>query len=106
MAWVTRDWNGVNYNKLAVIPHKTDMNCFRLVKIRQPVTCSTCGKKLPKKCYVYGSDWTRLCLKCGEAFSHQAIKEFENVIDFIKTNLDYLEDNRDKLNAENIVACL
>lgn len=105
MAWVDRIWNGKD-TKLIIKPHQTDMNCFRVVKIRKPVTCCECKKKIPKKSYAYGSDWTRICLKCGEAFSKRAIGDFETIITYIKQNLNRLEKNRDKWNAENIVASL
>jgi len=105
MSWVIKDWNGTK-SKLVVIPQKTDMNCFRVIKIRQPVTCCECGKKLPQKSWAYGSDWTRICLACGEKFSKTAIGNFKQIIKNIQKNLKKLEKNRDKWNAENLIASL
>lgn len=102
MAWVTKGWG----RELELIPHKTDLNCFRVIKIRQPVTCMGCGRKIPKRSYAYGSDWTRLCLRCGDKFSHKAIKKFEEVIDHIKCGQQDLIINKDKWESENALALL
>ncbi len=102
MAWITNSWR----TPLAVIPHQTDLNCFRIVKSRQIHNCSVCKKKIPSRSYIYGSDCIRVCLKCGEKFSYEAIKEFENVIKHIKDNQKYLKKNKDKFEAENSLALL
>ena len=102
MAWVNKPY----CSPLELIPHKTDLNCFRVVKTRQPTRCVECKKKLPKRSYVYGSDWTRLCLECGDKFSYKGIKGFEEVIDYIKANQKRLKENLDKWKAENSLALL
>ena len=82
------------------------MNCFRVIKIRQPVTCCECGKKLPKKSYAYGSDWTRICLKCGEEFNNEALKGYAEISKYIKLNQKRLKKNKDKWEVENSLALL
>ena len=103
MAWVTNGWGG---QELQIIPHKTDMGCFKVVKIRKPLHCSVCNKKLPTGSYVYGSDWIRLCLSCGEKFSNQGINKFKEIIKYIKDNQKLLEKNREKWESENALALL
>ena len=102
MAWVKNEWGG----KLSIEPHKTDMSCFKVVKIRQPVTCCNCRKKIPSKSYAYGTYWTRLCLKCGEEFSDVGIKAFENIIEYIKLNQQRHQKNKNKWESENTIALL
>jgi hypothetical protein len=103
MAWVKSGWGG---NGVFIEPHQTDLNCFRAIKTRQDTSCSNCGKKLPSRSWVYGSDWTRLCLNCGEKFLDTGIKEFKLIIDMININKKELKKNKDKWTAENTLALL
>jgi len=102
MAWVKSSWRG----GVRLKPQQTDLNCFKVVKIRQPLECSNCKKKIPAKSYCYGSDWVRLCLDCGDKFSYEAIEGFQGIIDNIKLNQDHFKKNKDKWNAENSLALL
>ena len=107
MAWVS---NGYNYKKrkmeMSIIPYKTDMDIFQVVKTRQPQTCMECRKKIPSKSYVYGSGWTRLCLSSGSKFSRKGIKKFQEIIEIIKQLQKIQKQNKQKWEDENLVANL
>jgi len=79
---------------------------FNVVKVRDKTSCGNCKKAILPKSYCYGKGWIRLCLKCGEEFSHTAIGGFEDIIKMIKENQNELKQNKEKWKAENILANL
>jgi len=87
-------------------PYGTDLKCFRVVKSRTQRNCSNCGKTIPSKSYVFSSDWIGFCLKCGEEFSKEALKEYAKISKYIKDNQKKLKKNKDKWEAENSLALL
>ena len=94
MGWINLNYDFIKRKYyLKFKPYRTDMNIFRIVKTRQEHTCSICKKKIPKKSYVFGRGWIKLCLECGEKFSNESIKEFKNIIKIIKLNQKHLENN-------------
>ena len=102
MAWITSNWG----EGVVLKPHKTDLGCFRVIKTRQPTSCKICFKKIPPKSYVYGNEWIRFCLDCGDKFSYKAIEGFKEVIKGIRTNQRRLKKNKDKWESENAFALL
>jgi len=105
MGWVEYDKVDDKYT-LVVRPYKTDMETFKVVKTRGKYNCLICDSLMPSTSRVFGSGWNRLCLKCGGQFLTQAIKDFEKVVEEIKADLTKYNINKDKWNAENMVASL
>ena len=107
MGWVDTKYDYQNQTREMIMkPYKSDMNIFKVVKVRQPCSCAECNSKIPKASYVWGSGWVRLCLGCGEKFSLQGIKALQEVIAYIQINrLDYFK-NKDKWEANNTLAKL
>jgi len=103
---------GTKYNfkngtrRFTLKPYLTDLKCFNVVKARSNHICYKCGKKIPSKSYLYSSDWIKLCLNCGEEFSHEAIKGYEKIIEYIKNNQQILIKNKEKWEAENLLSQL
>ena len=84
----------------------TDLKCFRVVKSRSNNSCSKCGRKLPSKTYIYSSDWLKFCLKCGDDVCDLAIKGYQDIINYIKSNKELLKSNKNKWEAQNILSQL
>jgi len=103
MGYVERKWGVSDWE---IVPYKTDMKCFKIVKSRSENTCKQCKKTIPSKSYMYSSDYIKFCLICGEAFSHKAVKGYEKIIKYIKDNQKILEKNRDKWEAQNTIVLL
>jgi len=107
MAWVDVRWDSTNKRgKVVIKPYKTDTNIFRVIKTRQKDSCNNCGCDIPPKSYAYSGGYIRLCLSCGEQFSHTGIKAFWDIIKFIKENQEKFKENKDKWEANNTLAKL
>jgi len=107
MGWIETEYDyATATRKMVIKPHKTDMDMFRIVKIRQEYTCHECQCKIPKASYVFGNGWFRLCLGCGEKFTHKGIKAFEDIINLIKNVQVELLKNKEDYEANNTLAKL
>ena len=107
MGWIDTEYDyKKKTHKLVFHPYQTDLNIFQIVKTKCSNTCTVCRKSLPPKSYVYGKDWVRLCLDCGNKFNKQGIKEFEKIIEMIKTTQKEHSKNKTEWEANNILAKL
>jgi len=103
MGWFNIRWGT---REICITPYKSDMDIFKIVKLKTTNMCSCCEKKLNIGTHVFGTQWVRLCINCGQKFNDKAIKEFKDIVKMIKKVKKEVIKNKDKYDAENIVASL
>ena len=107
MGWIDIKYNYKTQEKKIILkPYKTDLEFFKVVKIRHPVNCLNCGKKLPKGTRVYGNGWIRACLECGDSILKDCTQGIKEVLEIIKENEELKKINKEKWEAENVLASL
>jgi hypothetical protein len=81
-------------------------NSLYLSKSRVEGICIICNKSIPKKSYVFGKGFCKVCLNCCESYFDNLIKTFEeNKQRVITTKETYLKD-KSKCLKNNILANL
>ena len=94
----------VNYWEKKIKLYKTDLSLFKLCKSKISHSCFCCNKNIPKGSYLYGENYTRICINCAKKFFENSINKLKDYIELIKKAKENLEENKEEYKLNNLSA--
>lgn len=82
---------------------KKDITLSRCFKDNE---CSRCSKKIGHGTWVIGRSYQKICMDCSRIYFKELTDDLDKVKQMILDEIKRMEDNADKIKADNMVANL